>query len=126
MKDEISKRQSIHCIQNDCVLKLNSYFPFFTASEKESQQRLKHAGRHLDKLNFDKANSADQDIDKIFSEMLMPPPVSAIYTPKVTKHEGNVARSAPKYFPTVHVSPPPSPIKPLKASPEVIQDKNLL
>ena len=73
----------------------------------------------MDKLNFDKANSADQDIDKIFSEMLMPPPVSAIFTPKVTKHEGNVARSAPKYFPTVHVSPPPSPIKPLKASPEV-------
>ena len=94
-------------------------FTFFTASEKESQQRLRHAGRHLDKLNFDKANSADQDIDKIFSEMLMPPPVSAIFTPKVTKHEGNVARSAPKYFPTVHVSPPPSPIKPLKASPEV-------
>ena len=42
---------------------------------------------------------------------------------KVTKHEGNVARSAPKYFPTVHVSPPPSPIKPLKASPEVILEK---
>ena len=87
-----------------------------------AQQRLKHAGRHLDKLNFEKAVTAansDQDIDKIFSEMLMPPPVSAIFTPK-PQHEGNKARSAPKYsFPTVHVSPPPSPIKPLKASPEV-------
>ena len=93
------------------------------SSEKESgggqQQRIQRAGRpNLDKLNLEKAKS-DQDIDKIFSEMLMPPPVSAIFTPK-PQHEGNKARSAPKYsFPTVHVSPPPSPIKPLKASPEV-------
>ena len=44
----------------------------------------------MDKLNFDKANSADQDIDKIFSEMLIPPPVSAILmTPRITEDANN-------------------------------------
>ena len=104
------------------------YVQFFfvpASSEKESgggqQQRIQRAGRpNLDKLNLEKAKS-DQDIDKIFSEMLMPPPVSAIFTPIVTKHEGNIAKHPPKYFPILpSVSPPPSPIKPLKASPEVI------
>ena len=91
-----------------------------SAAALANQQRLKNAGRHLDKLNFEKAAISDQDIDKIFSSVIMPPPVSAIFTPKPKGHEGNLPKSAPKYsFPTVHVSPPPSPIKPLKASPEV-------
>ena len=85
----------------------------------------------MEKLNLEKANS-DQDIDKIFSEMLMPPPVSAIFTPNISKHEGNIAKHPPKYFPTVSVSvsPPPSPIGPIDpvgASPaiEVIFKKDI-
>ena len=88
--------------------------------------------KNLSKLNLSNLTAADhkkvvenQDINKIFSEMInplgeeamMPPPLSAIITPKVSHHEGNNARLIPKYFPAV--SPPPSPIKPLKDSPEV-------
>lgn len=74
--------------------------------------RMKDASRNLSKLNLEKVNS-DQDIDKIFSEMInpsgaggtaMPPPLSAIITPRVSKHEGNSRNAPPKYFSTV--SPP--------------------
>ena len=37
MKDEISKRQSIHCIQNDCVLKLNWYLEILHCAHKKHQ-----------------------------------------------------------------------------------------
>lgn len=78
----------------------------------ESSTRMKEASRNLSKLNLEKVNS-DQDIDKIFSEMInpsgaggsaMPPPLSAIITPRVSKHEGNSRNAPPKYFSTV--SPP--------------------
>ena len=93
----------------------------------------REGSKNLSKLNLSNLTAADhkkvvenQDINKIFSEMInplgeeamMPPPLSAIITPKVSHHEGNNARLIPKYFPAV--SPPPSPIKPLKDSPEVI------
>ena len=36
--------------------------------------------------------------DPLFSEGKMPAPLSAIFTPKVTHHEGNHSRTTPKYF----------------------------
>ena len=92
----------------------------------------RESSKNLSKLNLSnvltpenhKKTVEQQDINKIFSEMInplgedamMPPPLSAIITPKVSQHEGNTARLIPKYFPVV--SPPPSPIKPMKDSPE--------
>ena len=92
----------------------------------------RESSKNLSKLNLSNLTASDnhkktveqQDINKIFSEMInplgedamMPPPLSAIITPKVSQHEGNTARLIPKYFPVV--SPPPSPIKPMKDSPE--------
>ena len=97
-------------------------------SSRTESQRLKEASRNLTKLNLPKS---DQDINKMMMEMInplggaaggpggsseamMPPPLTAITTPRGLKHEG--IKTVPKYLPTV--SPPPSPIKPLKASPE--------
>ena len=89
----------------------------------------REASKNL-KLNLEKTKQTEplnptQDINKIFSEMInplgeevamMPPPLSAIITPKVSQHEGNNARLIPKYFPV----PMPAPaVSPLKDSPEV-------
>ncbi len=46
----------------------------------------------------------------------MPPPLSAIITPRVSNHEGN-SHPVPKYFPTPLVSSPPAPITPMKSPP---------
>lgn len=120
--------------------------PMSNKDSAAASARLKDVSKTLPRLNLDNmtSNSSNislEDIDspslqKIFSEMknplmgsnlisetsMMPPPLSAIITPRVTNHEGNNARSVPKYFVTPTVSPPPSPIKPMKASPMV---KNL-
>ena len=101
-----------------------------------TSNRLKEQRRGLPNLNIPPKTN-EQDINNIFKEMInplnpagsgndantvMPPPLSAIYTPKVAKHEGNMLPSKRIYSfgqVPVSVSPPPSPIKPITHSPEV-------
>merc|ERR1712223_1543400 len=85
--------------------------------------RLQKIGNALPILNLPDHKTNEPDMQKIFSDMIeessiMHPPLPAIITPRITKHEGNrIVKTAYVNPFTPAVSPPPSPIKPIK-SPE--------
>lgn len=100
-----------------------------------TSQRLKQVSQSLPKLDLlERQHSIDDDkLNDMLREMknpllqqtsefkddaMMPPPLTAIITPRVTNHEGNNSRIVPKYFAAPTTSPP-SPVKPLPPSPNI-------
>jgi hypothetical protein len=73
--------------------KLNAFHSSDAASEPELQAILREMRAPLADTGMDLAGVVD----------VLPPPLSAIITPRVTEHEGNNSVSVPRYFGTTPV-----------------------